>query len=83
MPSIIYIYPPHSPVRRMPKSVSMNVIEPSPWQCAICRGKTIAYADETVWCIQCEKKLKDAEKIDITRGEQRNTITPEWTPVKA
>lgn len=82
MPSIIYIYPPHSPTRRMPKSVTMNTIEPSPWACRACRKRAITYTDGAVWCNTCEKKLQDADKVDVSRGQQRNTPTPDWVPVK-
>lgn len=82
MPSIIYVPAPHSPERRMPKSVTMTTVEPSPWACVKCRKRAITYADGTVWCKGCEKKLGDAEKADISRGRQRNTKTPDWTRVK-
>jgi hypothetical protein len=82
MPSIIYIYPPHSPTRRLPKSVQMNTIEPSPWACRTCRRRAVTYADGAVWCNTCEKKLLDADKVDVSRGEQRNTPTPAWVPIK-
>ena len=78
MPSIVYIYPPHSPVRRMPKSVQMSIVTPSPWACNKCNKTTITYADEVVWCLYCEKKLLDADKHDISRGEQENTPPLSW-----
>lgn len=81
-PSIIYIYPPHSPTRRMPKSITMTTVVPTPWACRDCRKPAITYADNVVWCNECEKKLLDADRVDIARGEQRNTSSPNWTPIK-
>ena len=82
MPSIIYVPAPHSPVRRMPKNVTMTTVEPSPWACVACKKRAITYADGTVWCNRCEKKLSDTEKVDVSRGRQRNTKPLEWTRVK-
>ena len=59
----------------------MNTMEDSPWQCNICHRTAITYADGGVWCNKCEKKLLDTERTDISRGEQRNTMTPPWTKV--
>ena len=82
MPSIIYIYPPHSPVRRIPRNVAMNIVEPSPWQCVKCKQIAVTYADEVVWCNRCERKLLDADREDVSRGEQHNTPTPPWKLIK-
>jgi hypothetical protein len=82
MPSIIYIYPPHSPVRRIPKSVRMNQVDPSPWECVHCNKLAITYADGGVWCNTCEKKLLDADRRDISRGEQINKETPPWVKIE-
>jgi len=60
----------------------MSVVEPTPWACRHCHAKAITYADGVVWCNKCEKKLLDAERVNILRGEQRNTPTPEWVPIK-
>jgi hypothetical protein len=79
---IKYIYPPHSPVRRIPRSVKMNIVSPSPWACVKCDKPAITYADGVVWCEICEKKLSDSERKDLLRGEQRNTPTPDWTRIE-
>lgn len=82
MPSIVYLPAPPSPVRKMPRSVNMSMVEPSPWACIKCRKRAITYADGVVWCEKCQKKLLDHEKRDISRGKQYNTPTPAWTRVK-
>lgn len=60
----------------------MNVVNPSPWACNKCGNAAMTYADETVWCNKCEKKLLDADRHETIRGEQRNTITPPWEPIE-
>jgi predicted amidophosphoribosyltransferase len=60
----------------------MNEIQPSPWACIKCRKRAKTYADGVVFCEGCQKKLQDAEKIDISRGRQKNTPSPEWTKLR-
>lgn len=82
MPSIIPIHPPKSPVRRMPKSVRMSEFFNSPWACIHCRKVARTYADGAVFCENCQCKLGDMDRIDISRGRQRNTISLAWVPIK-
>lgn len=83
MPAIKYLPAPPSPVRKLPKGVGMSQVEPSPWACIKCRKRAITYADGVVWCNKCEKKLLDHEKVDVSRGKQRNTPSPSWGRIKA
>lgn len=82
MPSIIYIYPPPSPVRKMPRNVKMSEVIPSPWACIKCRKIAKTYADGVVFCEHCKRKLLDNDKVNVSRGRQRNTPTPAWTKLR-
>lgn len=82
MPQIRYIRPTPSPVRKFTKGVQMSTVNPSPWACRQCNKAAIAYADGVIWCEDCGHPVTDANKVNLHRGEQRNTSSPAWIPVK-
>lgn len=83
MPSIIYVRKnPPSPIRRFPKGVEMNLIEPSHYACRGCKKRTKHYADGVIWCETCGKTVHPNDAVNVTRGRQINTPSPSFKKLK-